>query len=59
MTPIMLDIDMMVGASMDNIMMVEGEMKEVSEADMIDALKVAHDAIRIQCQAQVELAEHD
>jgi polyribonucleotide nucleotidyltransferase len=51
------DIDMMVGASMDNIMMVEGEMKEVSEADMIDALKAAHDAIRIQCQAQVELAE--
>ncbi|NWJ50054.1 MAG: polyribonucleotide nucleotidyltransferase [Bacteroidetes bacterium] len=51
------DIDMMVGASMDNIMMVEGEMKEVSEADMIGALKAAHDAIRIQCQAQIDLAE--
>ena len=50
------DIDMMVGASMDNIMMVEGEMKEVSETEMIDALKVAHDAIRIQCLAQTELA---
>lgn len=51
------DIDMMVGASMDNIMMVEGEMKEVSETEMIEALKVAHDAIRIQCQAQTELAD--
>ena len=51
------DIDMMVGASMDNIMMVEGEMKEVSEAEMIEALKAAHDAIRIQCQAQIELAD--
>ncbi len=50
------DIDMMVAASMDNIMMVEGEMKEVSEADMIAALQVAHEAIKIQCQAQVELA---
>jgi polyribonucleotide nucleotidyltransferase len=50
------DIDMMVGASMDNIMMVEGEMKEVSEAEMIEALKVAHNAIKIQCQAQTELA---
>jgi polyribonucleotide nucleotidyltransferase len=50
------DIDMMVGASMDNIMMVEGEMKEVSETEMIEALKVAHEAIKIQCQAQIELA---
>lgn len=50
------DIDMMVGASMDNIMMVEGEMKEISEAEMIEALKVAHEAIKIQCQAQIELA---
>ena len=50
------DIDMMVGASMENIMMVEGEMKEVSEAEMIEALKVAHNAIKIQCQAQTELA---
>lgn len=50
------DIDIMVAASMDNIMMVEGEMKEVSEADMIDALKFAHEAIKLQCQAQIELA---
>jgi len=50
------DIDIMVAASMDNIMMVEGEMKEVSEDDMIAALKVAHEAIKLQCQAQIELA---
>ncbi|NTW24693.1 MAG: polyribonucleotide nucleotidyltransferase, partial [Lentimicrobium sp.] len=50
------DIDMMVAASMDNIMMVEGEMKEVSEADMIEALQLAHEAIKIQCKAQLELA---
>ncbi|HLO90108.1 MAG: polyribonucleotide nucleotidyltransferase [Chloroflexota bacterium] len=51
------DIDIMVAASMENIMMVEGEMKEVSEADMIEALKFAHDAIKLQCQAQIELAQ--
>ncbi|MFH1159640.1 MAG: polyribonucleotide nucleotidyltransferase [bacterium] len=51
------DIDIMVGASMDNIMMVEGEMKEVGEADMIHALKFAHEAIKLQCQAQLELAQ--
>lgn len=50
------DIDIMVAASMDNIMMVEGELKEASEADMIEALKFAHDAIKIQCRAQIELA---
>ena len=50
------DLDIMVGASMENIMMVEGEMNEVSEADMIEALKVAHEAIKIQCQAQLDLA---
>ena len=50
------DIDIMVAASMDNIMMVEGEMKEVSENDMIEALKFAHEAIKVQCQAQIELA---
>ncbi len=50
------DMDVMVAASMDNIMMVEGEMKEVSEQDMVDALNVAHEAIRIQCQAQLDLA---
>lgn len=50
------DIDMMVAASMDNIMMVEGEMKEISEADMVAALNFAHEAIKIQCQAQLDLA---
>src|SRR5574344_1684157 len=50
------DIDMIVAASKDNIMMVEGEMKEISEQDMIEALHQAHEAIKIQCQAQVELA---
>ena len=51
------DIDLMVGATYDNILMVEGEMKEVSEAEMLEALKVAHDAIKIQCKAQMEFAE--
>lgn len=51
------DIDLMVGATFENIMMVEGEMKEVSEADMIEALRVAHDAIKVQCRAQIEFAE--
>jgi polyribonucleotide nucleotidyltransferase len=51
------DIDLMVGATYDNIMMVEGEMKEVSEADMLEALKVAHDAIKLHCKAQMEFAE--
>ena len=49
------DLDIIVAASMDNIMMVEGEMNEVSEADMLEAMKIAHDAIKIQCQAQIEL----
>jgi polyribonucleotide nucleotidyltransferase len=51
------DLDLIVAATMDNIMMVEGEMKEVSEDDIIKALQVAHDAIRIQCQAQLDLLE--
>ncbi|HOW40729.1 MAG TPA: polyribonucleotide nucleotidyltransferase [Bacteroidales bacterium] len=51
------DIDLMVGATYENIMMVEGEMKEVSEQDMIEALKVAHDAIKIMCKAQIEFAQ--
>ena len=50
------DIELMVAASMENIMMVEGEMKEVQEADMLEAIRVAHDAIKVQCQAQIELA---
>ncbi len=51
-----LDLDIIVAASEDNIMMVEGEMKEVSEDDLIEALKIAHEAIKIQCRAQNELA---
>ena len=51
------DIDLMVGATYDNILMVEGEMKEVSEAEMLEALKIAHDAIKIHCKAQMEFAE--
>ena len=50
------DIDIMVGASYDNIMMVEGEMDEVSEEDMLSAIKFAHEAIRVHCKAQEELA---
>lgn len=51
------DIDLMVGATYENILMVEGEMKEVSEAEMIEALRIAHSAIKIQCKAQMEFAE--
>jgi len=51
------DIDLMVGASLDSVAMVEGEMDEVSEADMIEGIKVAHEAIKIQCNAQLALAE--
>jgi len=51
------DIELIVGATYDNILMVEGEMQEVSEADMLEALKVAHNAIKVQCQAQIELAK--
>ena len=49
------DIDLMVGASIENILMVEGEMKEVSEDDMLEALKLAHEAIKDQCRLQQEL----
>ncbi len=51
------DIDMMVGATLDNIMMVEGEMDEVQEYEMLDAIREAHEAIKVQCQAQLELSE--
>ncbi len=50
------DMDIMVGASAENIMMVEGEMDEVSEQDLLDALKVAMDAIRPMCELQSELS---
>ena len=51
------DMDIMVAATYDNIMMVEGEMKEVSEADLLEAMKVAHEAIKVHCKAQMELME--
>jgi polyribonucleotide nucleotidyltransferase len=51
------DMDIMVGATLENIMMVEGEMSEVQESDLLEALKIAHEAIKVQCRAQVELAE--
>ena len=50
------DIELMVGATLDNIMMVEGETQEVQEAEMLEAIKVAHEAIKVQCQAQLELS---
>jgi polyribonucleotide nucleotidyltransferase len=50
------DMDLMVGASMDSVAMVEGEMDEISEAEMIEGIKFAHEAIKIQCAAQSALA---
>ena len=50
------DIDLIVAASIDNILMVEGEMKEVGEDEMLEALKAAHEAIKVQCQVQIEFA---
>ncbi len=51
------DIDMMIGASADSVMMVEGEMDEISEEEMTEAIKAAHEAIKVQCEAQTKLAE--
>lgn len=51
------DMDIMVAATIDNIMMVEGEMKEVSEDDLLEAMKVAHEAIKVHCQVQLELMD--
>ena len=51
------DIDMMIGASLDSVAMVEGEMKEISEAEMVEAIKFAHEAIKVQIQAQLRLQE--
>jgi len=51
------DIDMMIGASADSVMMVEGEMDEISEEEMIDAIKFAHEAIKLQIDAQHRLAD--
>lgn len=51
------DIDMVIGASEESVMMVEGEMDEISEEEMTEAIKAAHEAIKVQCAAQVRLAE--
>ncbi|MAQ31605.1 MAG: polyribonucleotide nucleotidyltransferase [Flavobacteriales bacterium] len=51
------DIDLMIGASIDSVIMVEGEMKEISEEEMIEAIKFGHDAIKTQCEAQLELVK--
>ncbi|GAF03973.1 polyribonucleotide nucleotidyltransferase [Saccharicrinis fermentans] len=51
------DMELVVGATIENILMVEGEMEEVSEQEMLEAMKVAHEAIKVQCKAQIELME--
>ena len=51
------DLDMVIGATYDNVLMVEGEMKEISEQEMVEAIRFAHEAIKTQCIAQKELAE--
>jgi polyribonucleotide nucleotidyltransferase len=51
------DMDIMVAATLDNIVMVEGEMKEISESELIQALEYAHEIIKVQCLAQIELAK--
>ena len=50
-------MDIIVGATMENVMMVEGEAKECSEADLVEAIRIGHEAIKVQCQAQLDLAE--
>lgn len=51
------DLDVIVAATLDDVMMVEGEAKECSEADLIGAIRVGHEAIKLQCQAQLDLAQ--
>lgn len=51
------DIDMIVGATYDNVMMVEGEMHEISEEEMIQAIRFGHDEVKRHCQAQIEFAK--
>ena len=51
------DMDIIVGAKMEHVMMVEGEMNEVSETEMLEAIKFAHEAIKMQCLAQQEMAD--
>ncbi|MEL6925180.1 MAG: polyribonucleotide nucleotidyltransferase, partial [Bacteroidota bacterium] len=50
------DLEIVVAASLENVMMVEGEAKECSEKDLVEAIKVGHEAIKVQCQAQIDLA---
>lgn len=50
------DIDIMVAATLSDVMMVEGEMNEVSEQEMLEAIHFAHEAIKVQCQAQIDMA---
>lgn len=51
------DLDIIVAATMENVMMVEGEMDECQEADLLEAIKVGHEAIKVQCEAQLKLKE--
>ncbi len=51
------DLEMIVAATLDNVVMVEGEMKEASEAEMVEAIKIAHEAVKVQCKAQIQLME--
>ncbi|MEM1323708.1 MAG: polyribonucleotide nucleotidyltransferase [Bacteroidota bacterium] len=51
------DLSIIVAATLDNVMMVEGDAKECSEADLVAAIRVGHDAIKVQCQAQLDLAQ--
>lgn len=53
----MADMDIIVAATMENVMMVEGEMDECQEADLLEAIKVGHEAIKVQCEAQMRLKE--
>jgi len=50
-------LDLIIAATMDNVMMVEGEANECQESEIIEAIKIAHDAIKVQCQAQLDLAK--
>lgn len=50
------DLDIIVAATMKDVTMVEGEAKECSEADLVEAIRIGHDAIKVQCQAQLDLA---
>jgi polyribonucleotide nucleotidyltransferase len=51
------NLDMIIAATLDNIVMLEGQMEEISEAEMLEVIRFAHDAIKVQCQAQLDLSE--